>query len=153
MVIPMNPEERQAIVDDEHLKLLSIGYMVSGGLSALFSLFGLFYAGMGVFMLALSFTGKPGSAPPVAAALMFGTVGLLFLAIFILITVCKFRVASCLRKRRSRTFCLVLAALTAIGFPYGTMLGVFTFLVLCRPSVVQRFDAPSTQAAPSGLSA
>jgi len=34
---------RQSIVDEEHLKLLSLGYIVSGGLAALFSLFGLLY--------------------------------------------------------------------------------------------------------------
>ena len=148
----MNSEDRQAIIDDEHLKLLSVGYLVSGGLTALFSLFGLFYAGMGLFMLALALTQKSNSAPPVVAALLFGTMGLLFLAMFIVITICKFRVASCLRQRRGRTFCLIVAALTAIEFPYGTMLGVFTFLVLCRPSVIQQFNAPSSPTASSGPS-
>jgi hypothetical protein len=41
---------RQAIIDEEHLKLLSIGYMVSAGIAALFSLFGLLYVLMGVMM-------------------------------------------------------------------------------------------------------
>lgn len=148
----MNPDERQAVIDDEHLKLLSVGYLVSGGLTALFSLFGLFYAGMGLFMLAIALSQKSSSAPPVAAALMFGTMGLLFLALFVVMTICKFRVASCLRRRQSRTFCLIVAALTAIEFPYGTMLGVFTFLVLCRPSVEQHFNAPSVPPASSGRS-
>lgn len=148
----MNPDERQAVIDDEHLKLLSVGYLVSGGLTALFSLFGLFYAGMGLFMLAIALSQKSSSAPPVAAALLFGTVGLLFLAIFIVITVCKFRVASYLQQRRGRTFCLIVAALTAIAFPYGTMLSVFTFLVLCRPSVIARFNTPSALTTSSGPS-
>jgi uncharacterized membrane protein YedE/YeeE len=42
--------ERQAIVDEEHLKLLSLGYMISAGMAALFALFGLLYVGMGVVM-------------------------------------------------------------------------------------------------------
>lgn len=149
----MNPDERQAIIDDEHLKLLSVGYLVSGGLMALFSLFGLIYAGMGLFMLAIALSQKSNSAPPVAAAILFGIMGLLFLALFIVMTLFKFRVASCLRQRQSRTFCLIVAALTAIEFPYGTMLSVFTFLVLCRPSVIRQFNAPSAPTSSPGLSA
>ncbi|MBN9690444.1 MAG: hypothetical protein J0M24_09395 [Verrucomicrobia bacterium] len=148
----MDPQDRQAVIDDEHLKLLSLGYLVSGGFTAVFSLFGLFYAGMGLFMLAVTMTQKSSSAPPVAVALLFGTMGLLFLAIFIVVTLCKFRVASCLKQRRGRTFCLIVAGLTAIAFPYGTMLSVFTFLVLCRPSVVQQFNAPSAPTASVGPS-
>jgi hypothetical protein len=41
---------RQAIIDEEHLNLLSIGYLVSAGVAALFSLFGLLYVFMGVIM-------------------------------------------------------------------------------------------------------
>lgn len=43
-------EERQAILDDEHLKLLSIGYVIEGAISAFFSVFGLLYAFMGLFI-------------------------------------------------------------------------------------------------------
>ena len=41
---------RQAIIDEEHLKLLSLGYMISAATSAFFSLFGLMYMIMGIFM-------------------------------------------------------------------------------------------------------
>ena len=41
---------RQTIIDEEHLKLLSIGYMVSAGMSAFCSLFGVLYGFMGVIM-------------------------------------------------------------------------------------------------------
>jgi hypothetical protein len=41
---------RRQIVDDEHVRLLALGYQISAGLSALFSLFGLMYAGMGFAM-------------------------------------------------------------------------------------------------------
>jgi len=60
------PEEldRQALIDTEHLKLLSLGYMIAGGVSALFSLIGLFYAFMGLSVIR-TFR-RPGVSSPVA---------------------------------------------------------------------------------------
>jgi hypothetical protein len=53
-----------------------------------------------------------------------------------------------LAQRRRRTFCLVMAALTAITcMPLGTALGVFTFIVLARPRVQAAFE----RRAPAGL--
>ena len=46
----MPGETRQSIIDEEHLKLLFLGFMVSGGVSAFFSLIGIFYALMGIMM-------------------------------------------------------------------------------------------------------
>ncbi|MBW1757222.1 MAG: hypothetical protein JRJ80_13755 [Deltaproteobacteria bacterium] len=46
----MDDEARQAIIDAEHLKLLRWGYFISAGLSACFSVLGLFYARMGAFI-------------------------------------------------------------------------------------------------------
>jgi hypothetical protein len=37
----------------------------------------------------------------------------------------------------NRTFCYVVAGLTCLAIPYGTTLGVFTFLVLNRPEAKQ----------------
>ena len=49
------PEEvmRQSIIDEEHLKLLSLGYVISAAAAAFFSLFGLMYMLMGVLMNAV----------------------------------------------------------------------------------------------------
>ena len=40
-------ESRQGVLDDEHLRLLSHGYVLSGAMTGLFSLPGQFYAGLG----------------------------------------------------------------------------------------------------------
>lgn len=47
-----------------------------------------------------------------------------------------------LAKRRGRTFCMVIAALCCLMVPFGTILGVFTLVVLSRPSVQALFAAP-----------
>ena len=40
---------------------------------------------------------------------------------------------------RSYTFCLVIAGIECAFSPFGTVLGVFTIVVLIRPSVKERF--------------
>jgi len=107
------PEEvRQAIVDAEHLKLLAVGYCISAGMCALFSLLGLVYMTIGLVILLVL---TPG-----------------FL---------KLRAGRCLAKRRSRVFCMVIAGFSCLGVPYGTLLGVFTFIVLGQPSVRALFES------------
>jgi hypothetical protein len=36
--------------------------------------------------------------------------------------------------------CMVTAGISCLGIPYGTVLGIFTFLVLSRPSAIALFD-------------
>jgi hypothetical protein len=44
-----------------------------------------------------------------------------------------------LKRRESRTFCIVIAALECLIQPFGTVLGVLTIIVLMKPSVIQLF--------------
>ena len=37
------------------------------------------------------------------------------------------------------TFCFVMAALACAFFPFGTILGIFTIVVLVRPGVKEMF--------------
>lgn len=46
-----------------------------------------------------------------------------------------------IKKRKNRTFSFVVAAMNCIQFPFGTALGVFTFIVLLRPSVETAYMA------------
>jgi hypothetical protein len=50
-------------------------------------------------------------------------------------------------------FCVVVAAIECIFMPFGTVLGVFTIVVLTRPSVKEMFEqnaVPKPTDAPSG---
>ena len=51
----------------------------------------------------------------------------------------KLRAAFCIEHRKSLTFCMIEAALCRLGIRYGTLLGVFTVLVLGRGSVTSQF--------------
>ena len=46
-----------------------------------------------------------------------------------------------LGRRKYRTFSLVVAVMNCIHIPLGTVLGVFTIIVLLRPSVREVYDA------------
>jgi hypothetical protein len=134
--------DRQAIVDQEHVRILSIAYLVSAGLNAAFSLFGLLYVFMGFFMTALmkhmpASSAQP--APPEAVVWMLVAMGLGMFAIMMTFGVLKYVAYRRLRERRSRTFCMIVAAISCLGIPYGTVLGIFTLAVLTRPSVAKLF--------------
>ena len=143
--------DRQILIDCEHLKLLSIGYKISSGISALFSVMGLFYASFGVLMGEV-ITHTPKSAiasnkpPPAFIGWIFVGFGLAWFVVMVAVAAVKWYTGTCLEHRKSRTFCMVFAAIICLGFPYGTILAVFTFIVLGRESVARTFEA-----APSGV--
>ena len=118
--------------------------MVSGGFAACLSLFGLLYVLMGVIMgTAFSYLAETASRaarqPPAFIGWIFACVGLVMFVGLIAIAAAKFRVAWCIKHRKSRTFCMVIAAIGCLEIPYGTLLGVFSFFVLGRDSVAHLF--------------
>jgi tryptophan-rich sensory protein len=46
----------------------------------------------------------------------------------------------CLRRRRARMFSLVVGGVNCLAFPFGTALGVFTLIVLVRPTVTALYN-------------
>jgi hypothetical protein len=54
---------------------------------------------------------------------------------------CKLYAGWCLAQQKHYMFCLVIGALTCLSVPFGTVLGVFTIVVLMRPSVKELFEA------------
>jgi len=45
-----------------------------------------------------------------------------------------------LRRRAAHTFCIVIAAIECIFMPFGTVLGIFTLIVLTKESVKKLFE-------------
>jgi hypothetical protein len=62
---------------------------------------------------------------------------------------CVFLAGRNLAQQRRYTFCLVIAGLLCIFIPFGTVLGVFTIVVLVRPSVKALFEQQAAVAATS----
>jgi hypothetical protein len=132
---PRNP-------DLEHIRLLTIFHYVAAALEALFGLIGLIYVAMGIGMV----TGK---WPPTPAATpmddfvgwMFVAIGGLMMVFVETLAVLTFFAGRALSRHRRRMFCLVVAGLNCLHMPIGTALGVFTLIVLLRPSVKALFDS------------
>lgn len=141
--------ERQSIIDDEHLRLLRIGYFTMGGVSAFTGLFGALYAAMGFFIAHLPMTpAQPNQPPPEMVGWIFAAFGCAFMLAAGTYALLAFLTARALRRRSGRGLCLATAAISCLYIPFGTLLGVFTFIALGRPSVRALFDARKDSATP-----
>jgi hypothetical protein len=124
----------------EHLRMLSIFHYIVGGIAALFSLFPVIHLVVGLAMV----TGRMEGTDPEAR--LFGWVFVVFAGVFIAcgMTLAGFIVYAgrCLRQRRRHMLCMVVAALSCMMMPFGTVLGVFTLVTLTKPSVKALFATP-----------
>ncbi|MEN6429734.1 MAG: hypothetical protein ABFC80_02670 [Coriobacteriales bacterium] len=133
----MDEIDRQRVLDEEHLRLLSLLYKVSAVMAGLYGCFGLFYVAMGL-VIALSESSSIGS-DDIAGFAIFLIFGLAFLGIGWGIAALRWVAGSRLKQRRSLLFCQIVAGFTCLEIPYGTAVGVLTFIVLARPSVKALF--------------
>lgn len=138
--------------DAEHLKLLAIFYYISSGLSALGIVGGIAYAAMGLMiprMAARATTSSGAPAFPQEMTWMFLGLGILITVICLVMAVCKFLTARSLTNRKNKTFCMIIGGVSCLSIPFGTALGVFTFIVLSRPSVSALFEGQSPLTTPN----
>jgi hypothetical protein len=135
--------------DNEHLRLLAIFHYIVAGLAALFSFFPLLYTAMGAIFLfaARHGTPKPGEElPPEILGWLFVAFGALFFLAGITMAICILFAGISLSRRRCYRFAFVVACIECIFIPFGTILGIFTIIVLSRESVKALFltaQAPS----------
>jgi hypothetical protein len=134
--------------DTEHLRLLSIFHYVVAGLAALFSFFPLLYTGMGLLFVWVAQHPNPkqtGEPPPEFLGWIFVALGTFFFLLGITVAVFILVAGRTLAKRRRYRFAFVVACIECLFMPFGTILGVFTLVVLSRESVKKLFYLePST---------
>jgi hypothetical protein len=129
--------------DKEHLRLLAIFHYVVAGLAALFSFFPLLYTTVGaIFIFAARHgTPKPGEEPPPEfIGWIFAIVGSFLFLLGVAIAICILIAGRSLAKRTCYWFALVVACIECLFIPFGTILGVFTIVVLSRESVKALFS-------------
>lgn len=130
--------------DQEHLRLLSLFHYVCAGLTVLFSCIPIFHLVLGLIIAMRPHLMNSGKNPP---PVWFGWIFVAFALVIILSgwTLAGFMAwaGRCLGQRRNHTFCLVVAGVSCLFMPFGTVLGVFTIIVLSRPSVRALFSQPS----------
>ena len=125
--------------DEEHLRLLSIFHFVVAGMTGLFALFPIIHLIIGLAIV----SGALHSSGTDQIPAFIGWFFVLFAATWIVFGLALAMLIALggreLRRRRHYTFCLVVAALACLIMPFGTVLGVFTILVLMRESVKEMF--------------
>ena len=130
--------------DEEHLRLLAIFHYVVGGIMAFFACFGLIYVAMGLVFVSTPQAFNPARAagpPPEVFGLLFAVVGGVVVLVGWTVAALLIFAGRSLARRKRYVFCLVMAAIACLFMPLGTVLGVFTLIVLMRPSVKALFSA------------
>ena len=129
--------------DEEHLKLLSVFHYVAGGITGLIACFPIMHLFMGLVILIAGLGEASGDEKFIVLL-----ISLMFILIPGLIILCGWALATCLiiagsflSSRKHYTFCFVVACISCLLMPYGTVLGVFTIIVLMRPTVKELFAA------------
>lgn len=130
--------------DEEHLKLLTTFHYVVGGITALCACFPLIHLVIGLTMLFAPerFSKSDHAAGPerMVGGLFVVIAGSIILLGWAL-AAANVYVGRCLARREKHSFCLVVEALNCLNTPIGTVLGVFTIIVIMRPSIKEMFDS------------
>jgi hypothetical protein len=130
--------------DLEHLKLLSTFHYLAALLLALFSLVPLFHLLAGMTMVRWSAAKPEEALPAIIAGGCLATLAGLWMLIGLSSAACLALAGRFLARRIHHPFCLAVAGVSCLFMPVGTVLGVFTLLVLLRPSVRDLFTPPPT---------
>ena len=142
---PFDPQAHQHAQDEDHLRLLSLFHYIVGGITALGSCIFLIHFFLGIAMLTNPdmLKGSNGHSDPIGdkfggwlftlmgggAVLGGWTVGGL-----------TAYAGKCIKERKSSLFVYIMSGLNCLSVPIGTALGVFTIVVLSRPTVKALFD-------------
>ena len=140
----MNDNEKQQIIDEEQLRLLTFFHYVSGTITIMFS---------SMFIFHLIFFGYMTSNPEffnnedvenVKEAMQFMQ---FFVAVFgafvvlgIAYGICEIMSGVFIKRRKHRVFSMIIAIPRIIFIPYGTILSVFTLILLDRGSIKSLYE-------------
>ena len=126
--------------DQEHLRLLSIFHYIVGGMAALGACIPIFHLIFGIVIIVLSARAEAGSeAPPAFVGWLFAGIAGVAMMVGWTMAACIIATGRFLTARKYYMFCLVVAGIECLFMPLGTILGVFTLVVLLRESVKPLF--------------
>jgi hypothetical protein len=132
---------QQQILDNEHLRLLSIFHYIKGAITALFACIPIIHVVLGLlFIFAPHVFGHGRDQPPAFIGWLFVILGCTFILLGWTFAVLVLIAGRCIAHRKHYTFCFVVACVECLSVPFGTVLGVFTILVLNRASVKGLFN-------------
>jgi len=141
----MLSRKRRMNTDIQNVKLLGIFHYVLGGLTALFSCFPFVHVFMGIAILNGLFdsaSSSPSGPPPAFLGWIFILAGSVFIFIGWGFAALMLIAGRNMRRVRHRIYCVVVAGVECMIMPLGTILGVFTIVLLMKDSIKDAFDGP-----------
>lgn len=134
--------DRQSVIDTEHLRLLAIFHFVSAGFAFLgVAMSFLYFAMFQAFFSNPDLWAQSRQPPPPAEMMGFFRWFIIAFGVWFLFCAAGNLLSGIfLRKRRYRTFSVVIAAVNCLHIPIGTVLGVFSLIVLSRESVQSSYE-------------
>jgi hypothetical protein len=139
--LPPLPRDQRKI-DADHLKLLSVFHFVGAGLAVLGILFLLgHYAVFNAFFSnPKMWENQKQTPPPAEFFAIFKWFYVIFAVWFVGSGILNLLSGLFIRSRKHRTFSLVVSGINCLHIPLGTVLGVFTMIVLIRESVRELYE-------------
>lgn len=140
--------EHSAQNEVEHIRLLSIFHWVLAVATALFALFPIVHLIIGITILNGNFPNSDHDPVPRVLGWFFVVFALCWIVAGLVLAFCLALSAMFLSHHKNRTFCLVVAGASCLFFPFGTVLGVFTIIVLTKPEARALFERGAPQTTP-----
>jgi hypothetical protein len=140
---------------DKNLRVLAVFHYVVGVLVMLFSSLFIIHVVIGIGMMrshggpAWPMPAAPGphaEAPPPWFGAIFVAMGAAAVVLGWTMGLLTFLAGYSIAQRRRHLFCLVIAGLLCMWVPFGTLLGVFTLVLLTKPHVRAQFEASAGEA-------
>ena len=120
----------------QHLKLLSTFHYVVGGIAALFACLPAAHLIIGIALIIASKHAEGGNeTPPEFIGWFFAVIGGSLIILGWAFAACAVTAGRFLARRVHYPFCLVMGCIECAFMPFGTVLGIFTILVLMKPEV------------------
>lgn len=128
--------------DRQHLRLLSIFHYILGGIIAFFSLTFLahFFVGIGI-ITSVESSGEP----PKQVGYLFAAMGAIAVLLGETLAISTIFSGRFLSRHKKYWFSFVIACILCVFTPLGTILGVFTIIVLSRQSVKELYGLRSVK--------
>ena len=139
------PDKRR-IIDEEHLRLLSIFHYIAGAITLFISLIFLaqFFLFSFIFdevmnnIMNIALVGYYEFNPDFFSLLIY--LWMVLFLLFIAFGIAQIISGKYLRAKKHRIFSFIVAIINILFFPYGTILGIMTIIVISRSSVVALYQ-------------
>jgi hypothetical protein len=128
----------------EHLRMLAIFHYVVAGIACVISFIPTIHLAIGIAMVSGIFRTAKDPFPFEFMGWFFIVIASLVILCGLAFSICLFIAGRFLHKQTHYTYCLVMAAVSCIFMPFGTVLGVFTIILLMKENVKVMFQEPGT---------